>query len=75
MKKIKQVLAILVILFLLSLYVITFICAITDNSETMHVFFASVIATTVFPVLIWAYIFIYRLIKKRDDSKKENENL
>lgn len=69
MKKIKQILAIITIVILLSLYVITLICAITDQTDTMKFFFASVIATFLVPVLIWAYTFIYRLIKEHTTSK------
>ena len=36
MKKVKQILAILGIVVLLSLYVITLVCAIVDNSNTMR---------------------------------------
>lgn len=62
MKKIKQILAISGVILLAGLYVITLICAITDKSQTMSLFKASVFATVIIPVLIWAYSFIYRLI-------------
>jgi cell shape-determining protein MreD len=68
MKKIKQFLAVLGIVFLLSLYVITLLCAIFDSSETMQLFQASVLATIIIPVLLWAYSFIYRLLKDHKDS-------
>ena len=71
MKKGKQILAITGIILLVSLYIITLICAITDNTATMRVFMASIFASIVIPVLIWAYSFIYRLIKKDADEKKQ----
>lgn len=73
MKKTKQVLAILGVVFLVSLYIITLICAFTDNSATMQVFMASLFATVVIPVLIWAYMLIYRLIKKNDPGQEKQE--
>lgn len=73
MKKTKQVLAIIGIILLVSLYVITLVCAITDNTSTMQVFMASVFATVVIPVMIWAYSFIFRLIKKNSQEKEEQE--
>ena len=73
MKKAKQVLAILGIILLVSLYFITLICAITDNTATMQVFMASVFATVVIPVLIWAYSFIYRLIRKNSEEKEKQD--
>ncbi|MCM1282025.1 MAG: hypothetical protein NC180_05045 [Muribaculaceae bacterium] len=75
MKKGKRILAIIGILFLVSLYIITLICAITDNTGTMQLFFASVVATVMIPALIWAYTFIYRLIKDgHADHEKEEQD-
>ena len=71
MKKVKQILAILGIVVLLSLYVITLVCAIVDNSNTMRMFQASIVASFIIPVLIWAYGFIYRLIKKSSNDAEE----
>ena len=64
MKKIKQFLALGGVILLVALYLITLILAITDNSGTMNMFFASVVATVIIPVLLWAYSSIYRLIKR-----------
>lgn len=73
MKKAKQVLAILGIILLVSLYFITLICAVTDSTATMQVFMASVFATVVIPVLIWAYTFIYRLTRRKDEEEKKEK--
>lgn len=73
MKKVKQLLAILGVIFLLGLYALTFIFAITDNTDTMVMFKASVFATFVIPVLMWTYSFIYKLIHNHsNDSNKES---
>lgn len=75
MKKGKRILAILGVVLLVSLYVITFICAITDSTATMNVFFASIVATAIIPVLMWAYSFIYKLLKDNygPDSRKDED--
>lgn len=79
MKKVKRILAILGVILLAALYVITLICAITDNTDTMRMFTASVVATVVIPVLIWVYTFIYKLLKNhygpdsRGESSDKNE--
>lgn len=72
MKKTKQILALVGVILLVGLYIVTLILAITDNSGTLNMFFASVVATVIIPVLIWAYTFIYRLI--HDDKKKDSED-
>lgn len=73
MKKIKQILALISAILLASLYLITLICAFTDNTGTMRMFTASVVATVLIPVLIWIYTFIYRLLKNHygPDSRKD----
>lgn len=73
MKKTKQILALLGVILLLGLYITTFILALTDNTDTMIMFKASIFATFVIPVLMWAYSLIYKLVhnKSDDDSKKK----
>lgn len=70
MKKIKQIMAISGIILLVGLYLTTFILSITDNSESMKFFYASVYATVVIPVLIWAYTFIYKLVHKNSGQEE-----
>ena len=78
MKKVKQILAIIGIILLVLLYLSTLICAIIDRTETMRLFQASVMATVIIPVLLWAYSFIYKLIKKNAkeqmDEMQNNSN-
>lgn len=74
MKKVKQIIAILGVVLLLGLYVITLIMAITDNSSTMSMFEASVVATILIPVLLWTYTFIYKLLKKYYGPDKDSAN-
>lgn len=74
MKKVKQILALGGVIFLVALYIITLVLAITDNSGTMNMFFASVVATILIPVLIWAYTLIYRLTRGNKDSEDKNSD-
>ena len=69
MKKVKQILAIIGIVLLVSLYVITLVLALTDDPSTMTVLRASVYCTFLIPVRIWAYTFIYKLLKNNYGSK------
>lgn len=75
MKKIKRLLAIVGIALLVFLYLLTLVLALTDDPNTMHAFRASIYCTVLIPVLIWAYTFIYRLLKNNygatpDEPKK-----
>lgn len=62
MKKIKRVLAMIGVVLLALLYLSTLVFAMLGK-EFMNWLMASVAATIMLPVLIWAYGFIYRLLK------------
>ncbi len=64
MKKVKRIIALLGIILLLALYVAALILAIIGSEEALNLLKAAIYATVVLPVLLWAYSFIYRLIKK-----------
>lgn len=77
MKKVKQILAIIGVIFLVGLYLTTLVVAIIDNTNGMVMLKASVVATIIIPVLMWAYALIYRLTrgdKKNDESKPEQKD-
>jgi hypothetical protein len=74
MKKLKQITAIVVVIILIALYVITLLTAIFDPTETRSWFRASIFATVVVPVLLWAYMMIFKLIRGNDEDKDEGEN-
>lgn len=74
MKKVKQILAIIGIIILVGLYVSTLFCALSQSEEFMNLLMASVYATVIIPVLIWAYSFIYRLLKKHDSPNDADTN-
>ncbi|MGN0141926.1 MAG: hypothetical protein ACI4AD_06830 [Roseburia sp.] len=72
MKKVKQILALLGVILLIGLYAATLICALSGSDNYMNLLMASVYATVIVPVLIWAYTFIYRLLKTHY-GKDEND--
>ena len=69
MEKIRQILAIIGIIILVGMYVATIICALSANENFMSMLFASIYASMVIPVLIWACTFILNLIKKDDTTE------
>ncbi|MCI8683255.1 MAG: hypothetical protein HFH50_09725 [Lachnospiraceae bacterium] len=70
MKKTQRILAILGIVLLLGLYLSTLVFALLGK-DFFPVFMASLFSSFVVPVLIWAYGFVYKLIKKRASSEAE----
>jgi len=70
MKKARQILAIIGIIILVGLYVATLVCALSGSENFMSMLMASIYASAVIPVLIWAITFIYKLMK-HDDVNEE----
>lgn len=70
MKKARQILAIIGIIILVGMYASTIICALSANENFMSMLFASIYASVVIPVLIWAITFIYKLMKKEKTNEE-----
>lgn len=68
MKKTKQILAIAMIVFLVGLYIITLIAAITSTPATSGLFKASLFCTMVLPIMFYIYQMVYKNYKRDDDS-------
>lgn len=62
MKKIKQVVAIVMCVFLVGMYVASFVAAIFAKPQAHGLFMASVGMTIMIPLLLYAYTIIYRVI-------------
>ena len=68
MKKIKQILAICVVVLLVGLYIATLIFAVIGSENTMGMFKAALYSTFIVPVLLWAYGLVYRLLKRHGEE-------
>lgn len=71
MKKVKRLFALIGVILLIGLYGSTIVCAIFDSSDTMVYLKASIVATVMLPSLLWIYLFIYQLLKKKSNDTKE----
>lgn len=69
MKKFKQIVAIIGIIALLSLYIISFVLAIFGGVDSAKLFNASVYATITIPIFIWVMIWIAKLLSKFNDKE------
>ena len=74
MKKTKRILALIGAILLLLLYVAAFITTLLDHTSDMRYWKAAVAATIIIPVLIWAYSFVYKLVKRSADDTKFNND-
>lgn len=64
-KKVKQVLALIGIVLLVGLYIMTFIFAVLDFNGAANWFKISLYSTIVVPVLLYAYLLIYKHLKNK----------
>ncbi|MCR4956447.1 MAG: hypothetical protein K6A30_07160 [Lachnospiraceae bacterium] len=71
--KVKRIIALLGVIFLVGLYILTLVAALTTNPNKEGYFLASIYATVVIPVLFWAYSLIYKLIHKKDQKDDDRE--
>lgn len=75
MKKIKQVVAIVMCVLLVGMYVASFVAAIFAKPQAHGLFMASVGMTIMIPLLLYAYTIIYRVIHPevhREDEMYED---
>lgn len=73
-KKIKTIFSITAALLLISLYVATLIFAVIDTPNSANLFKASIYATVVVPVLIYAYTSVYKYYKKKQEESNSDED-
>ena len=62
--KIKRVVALLGVVILVGLYLITLIPAFVDPTASKDWLKASIICTIIIPVFFYAYLLVYRNLKK-----------
>lgn len=65
MKKLIAIIGILIILFL---YITTFILAILNKPGTAELFKTSIYATIVIPILMYIYLWLYRLLRDKNEK-------
>ncbi len=63
-KKIQRILALAGATFLSGLYLITLILAFVDPTEAKNWLKAAIVCTVILPVFLYAYILVYRNLKK-----------
>ncbi len=68
MHKLTRIFALIGAILLAGLYICTLILALIDSAYTSDLLKAAIASTIILPVLLYAYILIYRLAKHSDDS-------
>ena len=63
-RKIKRIVALLGVIILVGLYLATLILAFVDPTEAKNWLKAVVVCTVIIPIFFYAYLLIYRNLKK-----------
>ena len=75
MKKAKQILAILGIVLLLGVNILLLFAAGTASEDNMGTFNAAIVTVVLVPVLLWIYLFFFKVMKKRREDAELGEEL
>lgn len=69
-QKIKRLLALLAVIIILLLYLATFVLSLFHNEKTGELLMLSLVATVVIPVLLYLYLWLFRLFRKKEEKKQ-----
>ena len=75
MKKVKQILAILGIVLILGVNILLVFAAGTASEDNMGTFHAAIVTVVLVPVLLWVYLFFFKLMKKRREDAELEEDV
>ncbi len=67
-RKIKRFLALFAVVIILLLYLVTFLLALFHSDKTHDLLMLSLVATVVLPVLLYLYLWLYRLFQKKEED-------
>lgn len=70
MKKAKKVLAIAGIVLILAINILLVAAAFGATEDNTNVFNAAIVTVILVPVLLWIYLYIYKLINKKDEDEQ-----
>lgn len=74
MDKMKRIMAVLGIVLLLGINILLVFAAGTASEDNMSTFNAAIVTMVLVPVLLWVYLFFYKIMKRRrEESEVENE--
>lgn len=69
--KLKQILAILGIVILVLLYVSTLVFALIGTPFAKQALLASLFATVLIPILIYAFLLVTKLLRKKEEDMED----
>lgn len=74
MKKLKRIMALILAIFLFSLYGLTLIVSIVGGANQDSMLKACIYSTIVIPIFLWTYNLLYRVLKKDAPLQQKEED-
>ncbi|MCM1499421.1 MAG: hypothetical protein NC124_13220 [Clostridium sp.] len=65
--RLRRIVALLTVVFIVALLVVTIICAVTGSEY----FFGMLFLTIVVPIVLWVFMWFTHLVNDRSDKQKE----
>lgn len=75
MKTSKRILALIASLLLFGMYGITLVFAFIHHPMSSRFLMASIACTVILPVLLYAYLLVYKLVHKQDTDHTEEQDI
>ena len=73
-QKLKRILSLTAVVIILLLYAVTFVLSFLQGDQAKDLLMVSIVATVVIPVLLYIYLWLFRLFKgdgkDQDDPEK-----
>lgn len=70
-QKMKRILALLAVIVIALLYLTTFVLSFIQSEQSGELLMISLVATVVIPVLLYIYLWLFRLFKGEEKEKEK----
>ena len=67
-QKLRRILALLTVILILLLYLAVFVLSLFHNEQSGELLMIALVATIVIPVLIYIYLCLFRIFRKKEDE-------
>ena len=67
-QKHRRILALLTVILILLLYLAVFVLSLFHNEQSGELLMIALVATVVIPVLVYIYLWLFRIFRKKEDE-------
>ena len=67
-QKLRRILALLTVIIILLFYLAVFVLSLFHNEQSGELLMIALVATVVIPVLVYIYLWLFRIFRKKEDE-------